>query len=69
MLDRRAVEQVRAQQQELVDWRIWSIGNAELFGLNSTFHGVIIGCSGKYLIVDALQRVDRLRRLIEYRKG
>lgn len=69
VLDRRALEQVRAQQQELVDGRIWSIGNAELFDLNSSFHEVIIGCSGNTFFIDALQRVDNLRRLIEYRRS
>jgi DNA-binding GntR family transcriptional regulator len=69
VLDRRAVEQVRAQQQELVDGRIWSIGNAELFDLNRSFHETIIGCSGNTFLIEALTRVDNLRRLVEYRRS
>jgi DNA-binding GntR family transcriptional regulator len=69
VLDRRAVEQVRDQQQELVDGRIWSVGNAELFDLNRSFHEAIISCSGNAFLVDALARVDNLRRLVEYRRS
>ena len=69
VLDRRAVAQVRDQQQELVDGRIWSIGNAELFDLNRSFHEAIIGCSGNTFLIDALVRVDNLRRLVEYRRS
>ena len=69
VLDRRAVEQVRAQQQELVDGRIFSIGNAELFDLNRSFHEAIIACSGNTFLVDALARVDNVRRLVEYRRS
>jgi DNA-binding GntR family transcriptional regulator len=69
LLDRRAIEQVREQQQELVDGRIWSIGNAELFDLNRSFHEAIIACSGNTFLIDALARVDNLRRLVEYRRS
>lgn len=69
VLDRHAVEQVRAQQQELVDGRIFAIGNAELFDVNRSFHEAIIACSGNTFLVDALARVNDLRRLIEYRRA
>jgi DNA-binding GntR family transcriptional regulator len=69
VVDRHAIEQVRAQQQELVDGRIWDIGNAELFDLNRSFHEAIIACSGNTFLIDALARVDNLRRLVEYRKS
>ncbi|MGI6873331.1 GntR family transcriptional regulator [Amycolatopsis sp. 3B14] len=68
-LDRKAVEAVRDQQQELVDGRIWTVSNAELFDLNSTFHETIMECSGNTFFIDGLRRVDRLRRLIEYRRS
>ncbi|MFE1954574.1 GntR family transcriptional regulator [Streptomyces sp. NPDC059524] len=69
VLDRTALEQVRAQQQRLVDGDIWTIGNAQLYDLNSRFHEVIMACSHNSLFIDALHRVDRLRRLIEYRRS
>ncbi|WP_406690776.1 GntR family transcriptional regulator [Saccharopolyspora sp. ID03-671] len=68
-LDRTAIERVRAQQQRLVDGDIWSVGNAELFDLNSGFHEAIMECSRNTFFIDALTRVDRLRRLIEYRRS
>ncbi|MBK1783921.1 GntR family transcriptional regulator [Prauserella cavernicola] len=68
-LDREAVEKVREQQRRLVDGEIWTIGNAELFDLNSTFHETILECSGNTFFIDALKRIDRLRRLIEYRRS
>ncbi|MFJ4623769.1 GntR family transcriptional regulator [Streptomyces sp. NPDC088812] len=69
LLDRPALENVRAQQQRLVDGDIWSIGNAQLYDLNSRFHEVVMACSRNSMFIDALHRVDRLRRLIEYRRS
>ncbi|MGP3769637.1 GntR family transcriptional regulator [Streptomyces sp. SDT5-1] len=68
-LDREAVEAVRAEQQRLVDGEIRDIGNARLYDLNSRFHEVIMACSHNSFFIDALRRVDRLRRLIEYRRS
>lgn len=68
VLDRAALEASRNAQQRLVDGDIWSVSNAELFDLNSHHHEVIIGCSHNAYFIDALQRIDRTRRLIEYRR-
>ncbi|WP_230598268.1 MULTISPECIES: GntR family transcriptional regulator [Nocardiaceae] len=68
VLDRPALEASTAAQQQLVDGRIWEISNAELFDLNSHHHEVIIGCSRNAYYIDALKRIDRTRRLIEYRQ-
>jgi DNA-binding GntR family transcriptional regulator len=68
-LDRPALERVRRQQQDLVDGGIWTIGNAELFDLNRSFHEAVIACARNAFFTDALSRVDALRRLIEYRRS
>jgi DNA-binding GntR family transcriptional regulator len=68
-LDRPAIEKVREQQQELVDGDIWTIGNAELFDLNRSFHEAVIACAQNAFFADALCRVDTVRRLIEYRRS
>jgi DNA-binding GntR family transcriptional regulator len=68
VLDRAALEASRDAQQRLVDGEIWTVSNAELFDLNSHHHEVIIGCSRNIYFIDALQRIDKTRRLIEYRK-
>ncbi|MFJ9558428.1 GntR family transcriptional regulator [Streptomyces fuscichromogenes] len=69
VLDREALESVRAQQQRLVDGEIWTIGNAQLYDLNSRFHEVVMACSHNSFFIDGLRRIDRLRRLIEYRRS
>ncbi|MDX3225203.1 GntR family transcriptional regulator [Streptomyces sp. ME19-01-6] len=69
VLDREALETVRAQQQRLVDGEIRTIGNAQLYDLNSRFHEVVMACSRNSFFIDSLRRVDRLRRLIEYRRS
>jgi DNA-binding GntR family transcriptional regulator len=68
-LDRRAIEEVKAQQQELADGAIYEVGNAELFTLNRAFHEAIMECSGNTFLIDGLRRIDNLRRLIEYRRA
>lgn len=62
-----AFARLRAEQQALVDGRIRKLTSAELFEIGSRFHETLVACSGNPLFSEALQRVDRLRRLIEYR--
>ncbi|RAI24297.1 GntR family transcriptional regulator, partial [Rhodoplanes serenus] len=69
VLDRAAVAACRAEQQALVDGEIGRVSTAALFDLNSRFHEVVIACSGNTFFVDGLRRIDRLRRLIEYRQS
>jgi DNA-binding GntR family transcriptional regulator len=68
-LNRPAIEKVRRQQQDLVDGGIWTIGNADLFDRNRSFHEAIIECAQNTFFTDALHRVDTVRRLIEYRRS
>ncbi|MFF4165633.1 GntR family transcriptional regulator [Streptomyces sp. NPDC001741] len=44
VLDREALQSVRAQQQRLVDGEIHTIGNAQLYDLNSRFREVVMAC-------------------------
>lgn len=66
-LDRDALVRSRDRQQSLADGEIWQLSDAEIFDLNHHHHEVIIGCSRNTYFVDALQRINRARRLIEYR--
>lgn len=68
-LNRPALMICRTQQQELVDGEIKRVSNAELFDLNSKVHEAIIECSGNAFFIESLKRIDRLRRLIEYRQS
>ncbi len=66
-VDAAAFARLRAEQEALIDGRIREISSAELFQIGSKFHEGIVGCCGNPFFLEALQRVNRLRRLIEYR--
>ncbi|MDR7159152.1 DNA-binding GntR family transcriptional regulator [Arthrobacter sp. BE255] len=57
------------EQQELVDGRIWAISGSELFDLNTRFHETLVQCSNNDFFIESLARINRLRRLIEYRQA
>jgi len=65
VLDRKAIDRLA----RLVDGDIWSVSPATLFDLNSHLHETIIQCSHNQFFIEGLQRIDRLRRLIEYRQA
>lgn len=68
-LDRDALESVRDQQQRLIDGEIWTISNPDLFDLNSQLHEAIVECSRNVFFIESLRRIDRIRRLIEYKRS
>ena len=68
VLDRAGLEECRAQQQKLADGGIWRISNAKLFDLNSHLHETIIACSRNAFFSEGLSRINKVRRLIEYRQ-
>lgn len=55
-------------QRRLVACEVLTISAVQLFAVNSALHEAIIECSGNAFFIDALRRVNRLRRLIEYRQ-
>lgn len=61
------LERHLAQQRELAAGAIADISAVRLFEINSAMHEDLIACSGNRFFIDSLRRVDRLRRLIEYR--
>lgn len=67
-LDEVGLRRCRDEQQALVDGAVEWASPAQLFDANSHLHEVIAKCSGNVFIVDGLRRVNRLRRLMEYRK-
>jgi DNA-binding GntR family transcriptional regulator len=58
---------LRGEQQDLLDGTIEELSRARLFELNSGFHETIVGWSGNPFFFDSLRRINRLRRLIEFR--
>lgn len=69
VLDRDNIRERMAEQQELVDGKIWSVSGAELFDLNTRFHEAVAQCSNNDFFIESLARINRLRRLIEYRQA
>lgn len=67
-LDAAALHKCRAQQQALADGAAEWASPAQLFDANAYLHETITGMSGNVFIADALRRVNRLRRLMEYHK-
>lgn len=65
-IDRRAFDAARIQQQALLAGDIERLSRSKLFQINSEFHEMIVGCSHNEFFLDAIKRVNRLRRLIEY---
>lgn len=69
LLDRAALEECRAQHQKLADGEIWKISNARLFEVNSRLHETIIACSRNAFFIEGLTRINKVRRLLEYRQS
>lgn len=67
-LDRKAIERRRAEQQRLVEDGVGSVSPATLFDLNTRFHETIAECGNNEFLLQSLVRLNRLRRLIEYRQ-
>lgn len=68
-LDQPALLRCRSEQEALVNGGVRTASPAVLFDANSRLHETIAACSGNAFIVDGLRRLDRLRRLMEYRKA
>lgn len=67
--DPAALAVARRQQQELLDGAMFTLSRTRLFEINSTFHETIVSWSNNSFFLDALRRINRLRRLMEYRIG
>lgn len=65
--DPEALHAARRQQHELLDGQMMTLPRDRLFEINSHFHELIVAWSGNSFFLDAIRRVNRMRRLIEYR--
>lgn len=68
-LDEAALRKCRAEQQTLADGAAEWASPAQLFDSNARLHETIASFSGNVFMADSLKRVNRLRRLMEYRKA
>jgi DNA-binding GntR family transcriptional regulator len=66
-VDQNAFRLARERQQMLLDSGLERFSRADLFKINSEFHETIVACSRNEFFLDSIKRINRLRRLIEYR--
>jgi DNA-binding GntR family transcriptional regulator len=65
-IDLGQFEAARAQQLALLQGEMFTLPRARLFEINSSFHETIVSWSNNGFFLDALRRINRLRRLMEY---
>ncbi|MFK4446834.1 DNA-binding GntR family transcriptional regulator [Caballeronia udeis] len=68
-VDRTELNELRRRQQFIVDGGYLTMNSVELFEANSDFHETIAKWSGNRFIAQSVRRMDRLRRLVEYRQA
>jgi len=66
-VDTAAFTLARDRQKALLDGELERLSRGQVFDINSGFHEMLVGCSGNAFFLDSLRRINRLRRLIEYR--
>jgi DNA-binding GntR family transcriptional regulator len=68
-IDPEGLASLRARQETIRDGGYRVMKARELFEANGEFHETIAAWSGNRYVLDALVRVDSLRRLVEYRQA
>ncbi len=66
-VDAAAFSQARTQQLAMLEGGINRWSRSETFTANSVFHEVLVAGSENPFLLEGLRRVNRLRRLLEYR--
>jgi DNA-binding GntR family transcriptional regulator len=61
------ISHLRNQQKAMLDGGIFSYSRSHTFQIGATFHETIVAAAQNPFYVDAIRRVNRLRRLMEYR--
>jgi DNA-binding GntR family transcriptional regulator len=65
-VDAIELEKCRREQQELLDGGIERCTPAELFRAGVHFHETVVAGAGNPFLLDALQGINRMRRVVEY---
>jgi DNA-binding GntR family transcriptional regulator len=68
-VDRVELEELRRRQRFIAETGYLTMNSVELFEANSEFHETIAKWSGNRFIAQSVRRMDRLRRLVEYRQA
>lgn len=61
------LSEMRTKQQAMLDGGTHAWSRSETFGANSDFHEVIVSGASNPFLLEGLRRVNRSRRLLEYR--
>ncbi|SSW71997.1 GntR family transcriptional regulator [Achromobacter agilis] len=68
-IDSVGLRQCLKEQEALVGGEIERVSPAQIFDANTRLHETIAACSGNTFILDSLRRINKIRRLMEYRKA
>lgn len=66
-IDKGELARIRRDQQMLLDGGMRRLSRARLFEIGSDFHETLMTFSGNRFVIDAIRRVNTMRRLLEYR--
>lgn len=66
-IDPLAAQELRRQQESMIAGGIETCSRSELFEMGSRFHETLTGFSQNPFFIDAVRKVNRLRRLLDYR--
>ncbi|HWI15031.1 MAG TPA: GntR family transcriptional regulator [Burkholderiales bacterium] len=66
-IDKAELARIRRDQQMLLDGGVRRLSRAKLFEMGSDFHETLMSFSGNRFVIDAIRRVNAMRRLLEYR--
>jgi DNA-binding GntR family transcriptional regulator len=66
-IDKEAFRAARDRQQLLLDGGFKRMSRSQIFQANAEFHEMLVACAHNDFFLDSIRRVNRLRRLIEYR--
>lgn len=67
-LDRAVLSELRRRQEFVAGGGWKQLSQMELFETNSEFHERLAGLSGNRFLVSTVQKLNQLRRLVEYRQ-
>jgi len=68
-LDRTVLERLRREQMQMLDGGIEKWSRSEIFQAGVNLHEAVAQWSGNRFFVDAIKNVNRLRRVLEYKKN
>lgn len=66
-VDREELVSLRKQQQRLLDGAMFTLPRDQLYAMNIQFHETIVSWCHNSFFLESLRRINRLRRLMEYR--